>query len=111
MKSGHGNEAKKNTRGLIKSKLMYCWAKKAHDRDVITGDQLEMIVGKFPSEKFPKFGVELESPSLTAIAPNAASVATTHPAATTSVYIWTPTKPAPVVRLSPDPEYVMLESV
>jgi hypothetical protein len=86
MKSGHGNEAKQSTKGLVKSKLMYCWAKKAHDRDVITGDQLEMIVGKFPSEKFPKFGVELESPSLTAIAPNAASVATTHPAATTSVY-------------------------
>ena len=78
----HGKEFQRNNKGgRIIPKLMYCWAKKAHDRGAITYEQLTVI-----DKKLPNIDVELESPSLTAIAPNAASVATTHPAATMSVY-------------------------
>lgn len=43
----------------ISAKLMFCWAREAHDRKRITDGQLERIL-----KNLPKLDVELESPSL-----------------------------------------------
>jgi len=40
-------------------KLMFCWAKEAHERDRITDEQLGRIL-----DNLPKLDVELESPNL-----------------------------------------------